>query len=146
MHSLQSYIRQRFDFIITSFCESLTTQKVKEMEATYFISAFIVLLITLVWAWSILNWIWLKPKKLEKLLKEQGLKGNPYRLLVGDIRDLLKIQKEASSKPMNLSDDIVPHVFPFAQQSVAKHGILVFILTLVSNIRKNPNIFNLILN
>lgn len=94
------------------------------MEATYGISAFIVLLIALVWAWSILNWIWLKPKKLEKLLREQGLKGNPYRLLVGDIKDLLKIQKEAASKPMNLSDDIVPYVFPFGQQSVAKHGIL----------------------
>ncbi|CAK8534859.1 unnamed protein product [Lathyrus sativus] len=92
------------------------------METPYAIFAFIVLSITLVWAWSMLNWIWLKPKKLEKLLREQGLKGNPYRLLVGDIKDLLKIQKEASSKPMNLSDDIVPHVFPFAQQSVAKHG------------------------
>ncbi|CAK8534861.1 unnamed protein product [Lathyrus sativus] len=83
------------------------------MEATYAISAFIVLLITLAWAWSILNWIWLKPKKLEKLLREQGLK--------------VKMQKEAASKPMNLSDDIVPHVFPFAKQSVAKHGILVLI-------------------
>ncbi|XP_058765556.1 cytochrome P450 716A67-like [Vicia villosa] len=92
------------------------------MEATYGISAFIVLLIALVWAWSILNWIWLKPKKLEKLLREQGVKGNPYRLLVGDIKDLLKIQKEATSKPMNLSDDVVPYVFPFGQQSVAKHG------------------------
>ncbi|XP_058765562.1 cytochrome P450 72A68-like [Vicia villosa] len=92
------------------------------MEATYAISAFIVLLITLVWAWSILNWIWLKPKKLEKLLRKQGLKGNPYRLLVGDVKDLLKIQKEAASKPMNLSDDIVSYVFPFGQQSITKHG------------------------
>ena len=81
---------------------------------------------SLIWAWRILNWIWLKPKKLEKLLREQGLKGNSYRLLVGDIKDLLKIRKEATSKPMNLSDDIVPRVYSFVQQCVAKHGMSLY--------------------
>jgi len=83
--------------------------------------------LSLIWAWRILNWLWLKPKKLEKLLREQGLKGNSYRLLVGDIKDLLKIRKKATSKPMNLSDDIVPRVYSFVQQSVAKHGMSLFI-------------------
>jgi len=81
----------------------------------------------LIFAWRILNWLWLKPKKLEKLLREQGLKGNPYRLLVGDMKDLLKMRKEATSKPMNLSDDIAPRVFSFVQQSVAKHGMSLLI-------------------
>jgi len=77
----------------------------------------------LILAWRILNWLWLKPKKLVKLLREQGLKGNSYRLLVGDMKDLLKMRKEATSKPMNLSDDIVPRVYSFVQQTVAKHGM-----------------------
>jgi len=88
---------------------------------------FTLMALSLIWAWRILNWIWLKPKKLEKLLREQGLKGNSYRLLVGDIKDLLKIRKEATSKPINLSDDIVPRVYPFVQQSVAKHGMCLFL-------------------
>ncbi|XP_039686603.1 cytochrome P450 72A68-like isoform X5 [Medicago truncatula] len=83
---------------------------------------FTLLTLFFILAWRILNWLWLKPKKLEKFLREQGLKGNSYRLLVGDMNDLLKMRKEATSKPMNLSDDIVPRVFSFVQQSVAKHG------------------------
>ncbi|XP_039686605.1 cytochrome P450 72A68-like isoform X8 [Medicago truncatula] len=83
---------------------------------------FTLLTLFFILAWRILNWLWLKPKKLEKFLREQGLKGNSYRLLVGDMNDLLKMRKEATSKPMSLSDDIAPRVFTFVQQSVAKHG------------------------
>ncbi|CAK8534865.1 unnamed protein product [Lathyrus sativus] len=78
--------------------------------------------LALTWSWKILKRLWLKPKKLEKLLREQGLKGNSYRFLVGDIKDIVKMGKEGTSKPMNLSDDIVPRVFSYFQQSVVKHG------------------------
>ncbi|GAU46597.1 hypothetical protein TSUD_99470 [Trifolium subterraneum] len=83
---------------------------------------FTLMILVLTWAWRILNWLWFKPKKLEKLLREQGLKGNSYRLLVGDVKDLLKMRKEATSKPMNLSDDIVPRVYTYLQQSAIKYG------------------------
>ncbi|RHN74761.1 putative 11-oxo-beta-amyrin 30-oxidase [Medicago truncatula] len=92
------------------------------MEALCAISACIILLVTLVWAWKMLIWSWLKPKKLERVLREQGLKGNPYRFLVGDMKEYLKMEKEVRSKPLNLSDDIVPRVFPYGHQSITKHG------------------------
>ncbi|KEH38478.1 putative 11-oxo-beta-amyrin 30-oxidase [Medicago truncatula] len=92
------------------------------MATTTAIVLFILMTLSLIWAWKILNWLWLKPKKLEKFLREQGLKGNSYRLLVGDIRDLLKMRKETTSKPMNLSDDIAPRVFSYFHHSVAKYG------------------------
>lgn len=76
----------------------------------------------LIWAWRMLNWLWLRPKKLEKLLREQGLQGNPYRILYGDIKDLLKMEKEARSKSMNLTDDIMPRVIPYIQHNVKIHG------------------------
>jgi len=94
-----------------------------QMATTTAIVLFILMILSLIWAWKILNWLWLKPKKLEKFLREQGLKGNSYRLLVGDIRDLLKMRKEATSKPMNLSDDIAPRVFSYFHHSVAKYGM-----------------------
>jgi len=93
------------------------------MATTTAIVLFILMILSLIWAWKILNWLWLKPNKLEKFLREQGLKGNSYRLLVGDIRDLLKMRKEATSKPMNLSDDIAPRVFSYFHHSVAKYGM-----------------------
>ncbi|KAK2422927.1 cytochrome P450 72A68 [Trifolium repens] len=88
------------------------------------ISSIILILVTLcsIWSWKVLNWLWLRPKKLEKLLREQGLQGNPYKILLGDTNDLFKMEKEARSKPMNLSDDIAPRVIPYIQQSVKIHG------------------------
>jgi len=96
------------------------------MEALCAISACIILLITLVWAWKMLIWSWLRPKNLERVLREQGLKGNPYRLIVGDMKEYLKMENEVRSNPMNLSDDIVPHVFPYGHQNITKHGILIY--------------------
>lgn len=86
-------------------------------------TAGIILTVVLIWAWRVLNWLWLRPKKLEKLLREQGFQGNSYRLLVGDAKELFQMDKETKSKPMNLSDDIVPRVFPYIQRSVNIHGI-----------------------
>ncbi|RVW66300.1 Cytochrome P450 72C1 [Vitis vinifera] len=33
--------------------------------------------------WRLLNWGWLRPKRLERCLREQGLAGNSYRLYMG---------------------------------------------------------------
>ncbi|KAK7244044.1 hypothetical protein RIF29_38862 [Crotalaria pallida] len=82
----------------------------------------IVVIVAVIWGWRMLNWLWLRPKKLERLLREQGLQGNPYRILVGDLKELLKSKKETESKPMALSDDIGPYVSSYLQQSVITHG------------------------
>ncbi|KAI5440462.1 hypothetical protein KIW84_010078, partial [Lathyrus oleraceus] len=79
---------------------------------------FIVMTLGLICAWRVLNLMWLRPKKLEKVLREQGLHGNSYRIFVGDVMDLYKMEKEAKSKPMNLSDDIVQRVSPYLQKSL----------------------------
>ncbi|XP_019453527.1 PREDICTED: cytochrome P450 CYP72A219-like [Lupinus angustifolius] len=95
------------------------------MGATWITSATIIsaiVIVSLTWAWKVLNWLWLRPKKLERVLREQGLKGNPYRILVGDISEMLKMGKEAKYKTMTLSHDIGPRVLPFVHQSVNKHG------------------------
>ncbi|XP_027127468.1 cytochrome P450 CYP72A219-like [Coffea arabica] len=76
----------------------------------------------LVVAWRVLNWVWLRPKKLEKRLKEQGLKGNPYRLLYGDFKEISTLIREAQSKPINLSDDILPRILPALPDALKKYG------------------------
>ncbi|XP_061375397.1 cytochrome P450 72A68-like [Gastrolobium bilobum] len=94
------------------------------MEAAMATSAGIIMtvIVAVICSWRVVNSLWLRPKRLERLLKEQGLKGNPYRVLVGDLVDIVKTLKEARSKPMNLSDDIVPCIHSHVQQSVNKHG------------------------
>ncbi|TKY49279.1 Secologanin synthase [Spatholobus suberectus] len=92
------------------------------MEAAWATILTLILILVLIWAWKVLNLLWLRPKRLERLLREQGLQGNPYKLFIGDMKEFDKMRMEALSKPMNLSHDIVPRVFPYVQQSVNKHG------------------------
>ncbi|KAI3805020.1 hypothetical protein L1987_27012 [Smallanthus sonchifolius] len=72
--------------------------------------------------WRISNLLWFKPKKMEKILKDQGLKGNPYRFMNGDLNEIVQMMSEANSKPMNLSHDIVPRVEPFLHKSITTLG------------------------
>ncbi|CAK9141003.1 unnamed protein product [Ilex paraguariensis] len=66
--------------------------------------------------------LWWKPKGLEKKLKQQGIRGTPYKLLIGDTKEFVKQITEAWSKPMNLSHQIVPRVDPFTYNIMQKYG------------------------
>ncbi|XP_020233603.1 cytochrome P450 72A68 [Cajanus cajan] len=85
-------------------------------------ASILILILILICTWRVLNWLWLKPKRIERLLREQGLHGNPYKLLVGDMKEFVKMRNEALSKPMNLSHDTVPRLFSYIQYSLNKHG------------------------
>lgn len=87
------------------------------------VSCAAIVITLLVCLWRVLNWVWFRPKKLEKLLRKQGLKGNSYRILYGDMKELSGMIKEANSKPMNLSDDIAPRLVPFFLDTIKKYGM-----------------------
>ncbi|KAI8552357.1 hypothetical protein RHMOL_Rhmol06G0260300 [Rhododendron molle] len=75
-------------------------------------------------AWKAVNWVWLRPKQLERCLRDQGFKGNPYRFLYGDSKDFVPAIIAARSKPMEVNDDdIVPRVLPIHQYFVNLHGM-----------------------
>ncbi|MED6112720.1 hypothetical protein PIB30_064181 [Stylosanthes scabra] len=97
-----------------------------QMEATRAMITGASIAITLAvvyWAWKVVNWLWMRPKRLEKLLRKQGLNGNSYRPFVGDVLEMVKMGTEATSKPMNqLSDDIVPRIFSFFCHTINKYG------------------------
>ncbi|KAJ7948833.1 Cytochrome P450 [Quillaja saponaria] len=77
----------------------------------------------LISTWRVLNWLWLRPKRLERLLRKEGLQGNSYKFLYGDIKQMTQRAKEARSKSMNLSsDDIATRVYPYVLQTVKNYG------------------------
>ncbi|XP_022718064.1 cytochrome P450 CYP72A219-like [Durio zibethinus] len=97
----------------------------RDMEVSLVIRpllSFLVVGVLMVWGLRILNWVWLKPKRLERCLRQQGLTGNPYRFLSGDVKESFAMNKQATAKPMPLSDDIVQYVVPFVHQTIKHYG------------------------
>ncbi|KAJ0962636.1 hypothetical protein J5N97_027758 [Dioscorea zingiberensis] len=59
-------------------------------------------------------------------LRRQGLPGNKYRLMMGDMKDERKAFKEAWSRPMELTHRIAARVIPYDHQMVQTHGKISF--------------------
>ncbi|KAK9089192.1 hypothetical protein Scep_028274 [Stephania cephalantha] len=74
------------------------------------------------WVAKVLIWLWWKPKKLEKLLREQGFNGTSHMFLFRELRQLVSMTEKAQSKPINLSHNIVPRVLPFMHETIRTHG------------------------
>ncbi|KAJ8567965.1 hypothetical protein K7X08_020687 [Anisodus acutangulus] len=79
-----------------------------------------------IWSWRFLNWLWFNPEKLEKYLRQQGLNGNSYRLLCGDLKEGYMMSKEAKSKAMNFSNDIAPRVSHLLHKTFTTYGKIAF--------------------
>ncbi|CAA0813310.1 Cytochrome P450 72A15 [Striga hermonthica] len=82
--------------------------------------------VLLIYACRVVSWAYLTPKRLEKLLRKQGLVGNSYKLIYGDLKELMKTVEQAMSKPINLDDDIKPRVFGFVLKTVQNYGNMSF--------------------
>ena len=94
-----------------------------EMSLLRIAVSIVSIVVVITWAWRVVNWVWLRPKKLERCLREQGLNGNSYRLLFGDLKESSKMISQARSKPINFTLDIAPRVFPFVHQVVSNYGM-----------------------
>ena len=85
-----------------------------------FIGAFSLLLL---WgAAQALERAWLRPRRLDRALREQGMRGTVYRPPVGDLMEHKRLKKEASAKPMPLSHDIIARVEPLLLRSMKEFG------------------------
>ncbi|XP_010676733.1 cytochrome P450 72A397 [Beta vulgaris subsp. vulgaris] len=74
------------------------------------------------WLCKLVNQIWLTPKKIERCLKQQGLTGNSYRLLIGDMKENSRLRSEAMQKPISFTNDYYHRIQPFLHQLVSKSG------------------------
>jgi hypothetical protein len=93
------------------------------METWVALSIVAVVVVVLKSAWRVLRWVWVRPKTLERCLREQGLTGNSYRLFFGDLKEISKMTIQAMSTPINFTNDIAPRVIPFIHQNVHNYGI-----------------------
>lgn len=80
--------------------------------------------VTLLWlaAWT-LEWAWWSPRRLDRALRAQGLKGTRYRFLTGDVTENVRLNREAREKPLPLGcHDIIPRVLPNLHKAVNENG------------------------
>ncbi|ESQ48512.1 hypothetical protein EUTSA_v10021962mg [Eutrema salsugineum] len=84
--------------------------------------ASLALVVVLWWIWRIVEWVWLKPKKLESFLRRQGLVGTRYTPLVGDMKRNFSMLMEARSKPMKPTDDLISLVMPYSLLMLNTYG------------------------
>ncbi|XP_047336105.1 cytochrome P450 CYP72A219-like [Impatiens glandulifera] len=89
------------------------------LEAT---SLVLLLAVVITLIWKVINWVWIRPKRLEKLLRQQGLKGNPYRIFHGDLKELKAMVEATNSRPIDLSNDITSRVLPFHRHIIDNYG------------------------
>ncbi|KAK9684681.1 hypothetical protein RND81_10G225100 [Saponaria officinalis] len=70
-----------------------------------------------------LNWVWFRPKKLEKWFKQQDLPGTSYKLLFGDLKVYSSMRSRALDRPMTaFSNDYLPRVDAFRHHLVNDLG------------------------
>ncbi|CAL9187139.1 unnamed protein product, partial [Musa hybrid cultivar] len=89
-------------------------------------------LLFLAWALRVLNWAWWRPRRLERALRAQGLNGSPYRFPYGDVKEILRLRKEARAKPMPLVHNIIPRLLPFFHRAMDKYGKRFLLLCKIS--------------
>ncbi|WOH06832.1 hypothetical protein DCAR_0626261 [Daucus carota subsp. sativus] len=74
---------------------------------------------------------WLRPKKVEKRLREIGFKGNSYRFFYGDAKEMEQMRIRVLSKPIDLSsDDIASRVLPYHHYLAQKYGMKIYMYKL----------------
>ena len=70
-----------------------------------------------------LEWAWWRPRRLERALRSQGLRGTAYRSLAGDAPLLERLNKEARSQSLPLGcHDVVPRAMPLFHHAMKEHG------------------------
>lgn len=59
--------------------------------------------------------LWWRPRRLEAHFAAQGVRGPPYRFLLGSVKEMVGLMVEASSKPMSppTSHNALPRVLAF---------------------------------
>lgn len=92
------------------------------MMSVILISSTVVAAIFVTLAVKLLNWVWFKPRKLEKFLRHQALNGTPYRPFLGDLKDYMQAVKAAQRRTIKLSDDILPRAYAYYHDIVNKYG------------------------
>ncbi|KAL4310794.1 hypothetical protein GQ457_01G033200 [Hibiscus cannabinus] len=67
------------------------------------------------------DYLWI-PLRVQHMLNSQGIRGPPYRFIHGNNKEIIEMRKEALSKTLGLTDEILPRVQPHMYTWINKYG------------------------
>lgn len=94
-----------------------------EVGAATMMSVGILISFVIIFLTKALSWVWLEPKRAERFLRRQGIKGNPYNFFFGDMKVMGMMLHQAQSKPIQIDDDVACRLVPFQNQLVKECGM-----------------------
>nr|A0A517FNC4.1 RecName: Full=Cytochrome P450 CYP72A616; Short=PpCYP72A616 [Paris polyphylla]QDS03631.1 cytochrome P450 CYP72A616 [Paris polyphylla] len=69
------------------------------------------------------EWLWWRPRRLERSLRSQGVDGNLYRFLNGDLKETVRLTKEARAQPISPpSHRFLHRINPLLLRAISHHG------------------------
>jgi len=89
---------------------------------------------------ALAEWAWLRPRRLGRALRAQGLRGTAYRPLAGDAPLADRLAREARSRPPLPPGchAVVPRAAPLFHHAIPEHGTCVAAFDLLSRRRRPP--------
>ncbi|BAT89482.1 hypothetical protein LR48_Vigan08g023800 [Vigna angularis] len=93
-----------------------------EVDAATMMCVGILISFVIIFLTKALRWVWLEPKRAERFLRRQGIKGNPYKFFFGDMKAMGMMLHQAQSKPIQIDDDVASRLVPFQNQLVKECG------------------------
>ncbi|KAK9674534.1 hypothetical protein RND81_12G239000 [Saponaria officinalis] len=94
-----------------------------DASACMSIAISLICILVVTFSWNIFKWLWLNPKKLEKILKNQGFQGNNYKLFYGDSIEKAQMRNQTLSKPMShFTNDYISRSHSFYHHIVKNYG------------------------
>ncbi|KAH9290148.1 hypothetical protein KI387_034265, partial [Taxus chinensis] len=71
----------------------------------------------------IIRLVWWRPRKIQIHFESQGIRGPPYKLFLGNAKEMMKMMQQASSNPLDyFSHDILPRALSFYHQWTKIYG------------------------
>ena len=122
---LNELLRQNFlyNFPAAKLSSAVTIWRKKGMGSPIEYVGFVVGALFLGWALRTGMRLWWTPRKLQKEIRASGIDGTSYSLRFHGIREMMRLRKEASAKPMSFSHDIASRVLPFQLQLAKTYGL-----------------------
>ncbi|KAG8473611.1 hypothetical protein CXB51_036029 [Gossypium anomalum] len=71
---------------------------------------------------------WWIPHRVQFIMNSQGIRGPPYEFIHGNNKEAAQMLIEASTKPLALTQDIVPRVMPHVYSWINKYGLVLVLV------------------